>query len=283
MDVIFSQFQELTDLSRTHIFQLIITFLSILSFITIRFLFLKAVLKKNRRVAIQTWKINSGYVTGLASVLVIAVIWIPDLRTFFALFSIVGAGLIIVLKEVFLNLAGWMYIITRKPFEVGNRILVDEHIGDVIDIRLMEFSILEVKKREEGGQSTGRVIRIPNSFSLTRPVGNASKEFSFYWNEVTIPITPESDWKKAVDIIESIAQMDLEQIYTHDRRLMKAEKSFSIIYKQITPKVYVDFKDTQIQLTLRHLSEPRKTRDLTDKIWRHILTEFAEQRHIHLA
>ncbi|HEY6807489.1 MAG TPA: mechanosensitive ion channel domain-containing protein, partial [Gemmatimonadales bacterium] len=47
--------------------------------------------------------------------------------------GILSAGLAIALKEPLSNVAGWAFIIWRRPFEVGDRVQIGPHAGDVID------------------------------------------------------------------------------------------------------------------------------------------------------
>ena len=50
------------------------------------------------------------------------------------------AGIAIALKDLLANFAGWIYIISRKPFEVGDRIQLGKHAGDVIDLSRVEIT-----------------------------------------------------------------------------------------------------------------------------------------------
>ncbi|HAW79639.1 MAG TPA: mechanosensitive ion channel protein MscS, partial [Balneola sp.] len=59
-------------------------------------------------------------------------------------FGLLSAGLAIALKDPVTDLAAWMFIIWRKPFDVGDRIELGKSKGDVIDIRPFKFTILEI-------------------------------------------------------------------------------------------------------------------------------------------
>jgi small-conductance mechanosensitive channel len=165
---------------------------------------------------------------------------------------------------------------------MGNRVILGQHIGDVLEIRLLDFTMIEVLPRAEGGQSTGRVLHIPNSLVFTQPLANSSKEFSFNWNEIAIPLTLNSDWKKAREMVLKIAAQSLEEISTEDWRIRHAREQHDIHYSVLTPSIYVEFKNGAIILNLRHLTEPRRTRMITDLIWCEILVRFARHKSIHL-
>lgn len=234
------------------------------------------------RVSFRHWKLNTGYLAVLVFVMIALPLWLPSLQGIAAIIGIFGAGILIVNKEILMNISGWFYVVLRRPFEVGNRIGILDLYGDVIDIRLMDFTIIETAHPKLGGQSTGRVVHIPNSALLTQPLSNASKEFAFNWNEIRVPVTLKSDWQKALSIIESIAAEKLERISVDDERLKRSEDLYLIKFNRVRPIVYVEYRGGAVLLTIRHLCEPKNRRILTDQIWREILLRFATEADIQL-
>lgn len=263
---------------------IIITALTVAFVILVRSFSLRLILRRiGQHGSRIRWRRNSAYLTFFLLVLLLFPLWLPSLRTVAAFLGLFGAGVILVLKEVIVNLAGWFFIVFRRPFEIGNRISVGQQNGDVLDIRIMETSLIEVSPREQGGQSTGRVIHIPNSFFFTQAFANASKEFAFTWNEIKIPLTVDSDWRKAVQLVEKAANEIVESISEKDSRLKHSEHEYAIRFQRITPRVYVDFRDGSIVLTLRHLVEPRTHREVQDSFWRHLLEKLNREKKVHLA
>ena len=109
------------------------------------------------------WGKTIGYVTWVVAVLFVASIWVDGLRqmgTFLGLFT---AGLAIALKDVIVDLAGWVVIVTKPPLAIGDRVQIGEHAGDVVDISVLHFTLLEIGNWVEADQSTGRIVRIPNA------------------------------------------------------------------------------------------------------------------------
>ncbi len=239
--------------------------------------------RKESRPSRLRWRKQSAYITVGILLLVLFPVWLPSIRSLLAFIGIFGAGVLLVLKEVILNLAGWFYILVRRPFEEGNRVSITNLIGDVIDIRPLEFSMMEVRAREDGGQSTGRVIHVPNSLVFTQPLANSSKEFLFNWNELRIPLTPKSNWEKAVEIVREVAQAKLEEVAPTDQRIVQSEEEHAIRYRRLTPGIYVEVRDGVLLVTLRHLVEPRSTREITDRLWRAILVRFRTEADIEIS
>lgn len=257
----------------------VVVFLILIRFVLNRLIFR---LIKNQSSRFRARR-RATYATVIIGLLVLFPVWLPNLQAVAAFLGIFGAGVVLVLKEVILNLAGWFYIIVRRPFDIGNRITVAGYSGDVTDIRLFEFTMMEVRQWADGGMSTGRVLHIPNSVTLVQPLANSSKEFAFAWNEIHLPLEPGSNWKRAVEILEKIAGQKIEKVNESDDRIRQSEEQYAIRYKKMLPRVFVDFRHGEIILTLRHLVEPRTHRLVTDAIWRELLTALEGERDIRLS
>ncbi|MCK4312735.1 MAG: mechanosensitive ion channel [Candidatus Cloacimonetes bacterium] len=217
-------------------------------------------------------------------IILVGSIWYKGVQSIATYLGLLSAGIAIALKDVIANIAGWVYIISRSPFEVGDRIQIGHHAGDVIDLSLFEFSILEIGNWVDADQSTGRIIHIPNGKIFTLDLANYDKGFKFIWNEIRVVITFESNWQKAKKILLKIATKKSENITAPvERQIKRAARKFLIYYKNLTPIVYTYVKDHGVQLTIRHLCETRKRRGYTEAIWEDILTEFAKHKDIDFA
>ena len=190
--------------------------------------------------------------------------------------GIVTAGLAIALGEPITNLAGWAFILMRRPFQVGDRIQIGELRGDVIDVRIFQFTLMEIGNWVEADQSTGRVIHIPNGFVFRQATANYSKGFQYIWDEIGVLITFESDWVKAKEILTQVASDHTEHFSeSARRRLARAARKYMIFYSNLTPIVYTSVLDSGVMLTLRFLCEPRQRRGMASVIWESILERFA--------
>ena len=114
------------------------------------------------------------------------------------------------------------------------------------------------------------------------PLSNSSKEFSFYWNELEVALTVGSDWNRAEEIIKEVADRVIENVSDVDSRIRHSRREYAIRYRALTPSVYVDVRDGAVLLTLRYLCEPKQIRQVSDKIWREILTAFKDESAITL-
>jgi len=231
------------------------------------------------------WRKVLTYVLVTVGVVTVGGVWfsggVGELLRFVGILS---AGLAIALKEPLSNIAGWAFIIWRRPFEVGDRVQIGTHAGDVIDLGLFQFTLNEIGGWVDADQSSGRIVHIPNGQVFTEPLANYNKGFRYIWNEVPVVVTFESDWRKAKQILGKIAVKHAEHLTQQaEQELLAASQQYLINYRKLTPIVYTKVVNDGVQLTIRYLIEPRKRRGTEHAIWEDILTEFAAAPDIDLA
>ena len=234
--------------------------------------------------ALYQWGKVSAYVVTAVGLLLIGPIWLEGIGSLGTFLGLLTAGLAIALREPVANLAGWGYILWRRPFEVGDRIEIGQVAGDVVDISLFQFSLLEIGNWVDADQSTGRVIHVPNSRLFNAPLANSTTEFPYIWNEVPVLITFESDWPSAKEIVtravNDVGAVIDDEVRAHMKR---ASQKFLIFYPNLTPIVYLTVKDSGVLLTARYLCHPRARRGTSEGIWKRILEDFDERDDIELA
>ena len=164
----------------------------------------------------------SSYVSASLALLLLGRIWLTGFQDIGTFLGLVSAGLAIALKDLVASVAGWLYLLWRRPFEVGDRIQIGKHAGDVIDIRLFRFTLIEIGNWVEADQSTGRVILIPNSQILMEAIANYSKGFRYIWNELPVLLTFESNWSKAKTILQEI--IDEHSAYLSESAMQSVRK-----------------------------------------------------------
>ncbi len=227
---------------------------------------------------------NFIYLTYFFMILLIILVWLQDVSSITIIFSVVGAGLALALQEVILSVAGWFLILIRRPFEVGDRVELGGVKGDVIDIRLFQTSMLEIGNWVGADQSTGRIVNVPNSAIFKKENFNYSRGFEFIWNEIKVLVTFESDWKRAEEIMLSHAVEHAEEMESVIKRKIDImAQSYMIHYDKFRPIVYVDIKDSGVELSLRYLTEARSRRTTHDDLCRHILSDFEKEEKVNFA
>jgi len=285
MDKILQTISETLGISYLAVGKLLASLALVILLWLLRFLVLRVVRSRTDNVrTLYSWRKSSAYITVLLALLILGRVWFVGLGELTTYFGLLSAGIAIALRDPLVNLAGWVFLIWRRPFEVGDRIQIGENRGDVIDLRIFQFTLMEIGNWVDADQSTGRVIHIPNGKVFTEMQANYSKGFRYIWNELPILITFESNWQKAKEILEEIASRHAAHLTeAAAKRVREASRKFMIFYTKLTPTVYTSVKDCGVLLTVRYLCDPRDRRGTEQSIWEDVLKEFAKVDDIDFA
>ncbi len=269
----------------TILLNLLFTVLSITFFWLARYIVLHLVSKyKEDPNILYRWRKASSTVTLILNIIIISQIWIKEFNNLLTYLGLLSAGIAIALKDFIVNALGWLYIVSSKPFIVGDRIQIGELSGDVIDIKAFFFTIMEIGNWVHADQSTGRIVHVPNGQLFTANLSNYTKAFKYIWNEIPVTITFDSDWKKAKEILTDILEDKVGHMSrTAEKKVRDAAKKFMIYYSTLAPAIYTETEANGIILTLRYLCEVKQRRNTKHLLWEAILEEFGKYKNINFA
>lgn len=230
------------------------------------------------------WRKTTNYVVTGLGIIFLANIWFDGFRSITTFLGIFSVGLVVVLRDPILNMMGWVFLIWKRPFKVGDRIKVGQYTGDVIDIAFFQFTLNELGEWVDSEQATGRVVHIPNSQVFTQGLVNYNYGFPFLWHEVQVRVTFESNWQKAKSILQEIGNRHSEKFTSEvEQRIRIEAQQHLIFYRSFEPRVFTKVKENGIQLTVRYLCNLNGRRESENKIWEDVLTEFLATPDIRFA
>jgi small-conductance mechanosensitive channel len=159
---------------------------------------------------------------------------------------------------------GWIYILVRRPYRVGDRIKIGEATGDVIDVSYIDTTLWEF-----GGSflstdhPSGRVIKFPNAKVLGSIVYNYSWPlFPYIWNEIKFQIAYQSDLQFVAQTMERIVEeeigADMEERVNVYRELL-AKTPVNELEVRAHPRVFFRVDEvTWIDAIVRYVVPPRE-------------------------
>ncbi len=221
------------------------------------------------------------YVTVVAALIGLGILWRPFAGQLGLLLGLVAAGLAIALQDLIGALAGWFNITSGGIFRVGDRVQLGGVQGDVIDIAPLRTKLMEIGSSVgddtwvRGRQYTGRIAAVSNKATFDQPVFNYSASFDFLWEEVTIPIAYRDDWRTAEQIINE----ELVRIATsRDAEIAIAEmvKRYPVARTEVESRVFIRATDNYLELAARFVVPVRTARWATDEVTRRILDRLEE-------
>lgn len=253
----------------------------IIIFIRILYSVLKKLLYKligNDRIYYKAKKVNSFLMITILFILV-GRIWFEGVNSFMTFVGLFSAALAIVMKDVIMNLAGWIYIVIKSPFKVGDRIEIDGISGDVVDIQLFSFVIMEIRNWIYGDKYTGRTVSIPNVMVFNESLSNFNSQTPYIWNELKISVPFKSDWEKAKNVLQEIVLKNSKDVIPDaEAKIRRASRMFSLLDSNFTPKVYTRIENEKGYITfiIRYICHYESKRGSAEKIYEDILKEFAK-------
>jgi small-conductance mechanosensitive channel len=228
---------------------------------------------------IYTVRKAANYTINAFGALLILTIWINRTGDLSVALGILGAGLAFALQEVIGSFAGWLTIISGRPFAVGDRIETSSIRGDVVDVGILRTTLMEIGNWLQGDHNTGRIVTVSNAFIFKEPLYNYSAHLDFIWDEISIPITYESDWQKAMVFMS-------ESVQTHpqyQQLLPKAEaqrrqvrRELAVKITSLDPRVFVKITDNWIELSMVYPVDNDLRRAFRSEVSQRILLEFAK-------
>lgn len=224
------------------------------------------------------------YVSGFIAFGLLVKIWVQGVAGLATYFGLLSAGLALALQDAIANLAGWLFVVARRPFTVGDRIQIGAHAGDVVDIRLFQFTLLEIGNWVDGDQSTGRVIHVPNGWVFKNPVMNYDKGFRYVWHEIAVTVSFESNWRHAKAVLTKAVNDHAEHLTVDaQEQIERATERYHLRFSKLTPVVWTSVVESGVKLTLRYLCKPRDRRSSSNEMWEAILDEFGRLPDIEFA
>lgn len=222
-----------------------------------------------------------SYIITFIAVFLLLPIWLPSLRSIAAFLGIFGAGFLIVTRDLWVCVVGWAYIMIRRPFVIGDRIQIGNIAGDVVDIRLMETSVMEVSQAE-GGQSTGRVVFFPNARIFTESFATTGANVGHVFQELQVHLSNRADWKAAAQLLEKIVRRRYEEALAAKEQ-QQTDSDVDMVSSYREPRVLTQMSGNHIVLRLQYMAPTGQSINMNDRIWRDFLTAARKNPRIRFA
>ncbi|HEX5952486.1 MAG TPA: mechanosensitive ion channel domain-containing protein [Rhodanobacteraceae bacterium] len=201
---------------------------------------------------------------GLGLVIALTVLfanWYAALTSLGVISIILGFSL----QTTLASFIGWIYILAKRPYWVGDRITIDDASGDVIDVTYLDTTLWEV-----GGpminsrhHPSGRVIKFPNSRVLTTAVVNSSWAlFPYVWNEITFQVAYDSDLPFVSEVMQHAAEEEVGESMRAEigkYRALLARTPVDEVEVRERPSVHFRVNaNTWLDATVRYLVDPKQ-------------------------
>lgn len=140
---------------------------------------------------------------GFLSVLVILFGFVTRFDSLATFAGFITAGIAVGLQTILLSVAAYFFIVGRYGIRVGDRITVASVTGDVIDVGLVRFYVMELAGSGSSLNPTGRVAVFSNAvlFQAGTPLYKQLPGTGYAWHELTVKLGAVADYKLVCDAI----------------------------------------------------------------------------------
>jgi small-conductance mechanosensitive channel len=145
---------------------------------------------------IELLELVSKYVVWFAAIILILYMFKVDITPFLAGAGIAGLAIALAAQDIISNFFGGAIITVDKPFKVGDRIKVDQYIGDVINVgsRSTRLKTLDYQ-----------IVTIPNNKITTNVIVNFAEPDQKLRITIPVSVAYGSDVAKVRQILLEIA------------------------------------------------------------------------------
>jgi small-conductance mechanosensitive channel len=220
----------------------------------------------------------------LAGTSVILLIWLGVGSNFTVAMGILGAGIAFASQETIGSFAGYLNIVTGNLYRIGDRIRIGHVTGDVLDISMLRTTVMEIGEWIKAEQYTGRIVTVANRSVFSDPVFNYTQHWEYLWDEITIPITYDSDWRRAGEIVlDHVEEYAAHLQEDAQGKLQALMKRYPVREASVTPRLYTMMTDNWIEMTLRYVVEANERRKVAGQLHRELLQHFEQEPEISVA
>lgn len=138
-------------------------------------------------------------ITGFCMFVVVLLGFVSDFSSLATYAGLITAGIAVALQTVILSVAAYFFLVGRYGVRVGDRVTVvfngaNSVTGDVVDIGLVRFYMMELAGSGVELKPTGRIIVFPNSVLFqTSPLYKQFPGTEYTWREIGFPMRADSD------------------------------------------------------------------------------------------
>lgn len=192
-------------------------------------------------------------------------------------FGLISLILGFALQTPITSFIGWIYILVREPYRVGDRIRIGTAAGDVIDVGYLDTTLWEFGGDYLSSEHpSGRVIKFPNSSVLSTPVYNYTWAlFPYIWNEIKFNVAYNADLEWVSATMQEVAEQEVGEAMMKQVRVFRellAGTPVNQLEVQERPVVlYRVAENSWLEVIVRYLVNPKEAGRVKTRLIKNLL------------
>jgi hypothetical protein len=142
-------------------------------------------------------------VVGFLSFIVILFGFVTQFNSLATFAGFITAGIAVGLQTILLSVAAYFFIIGRYGVKVGDRITISSVTGDVIEVGLVRFYLMELAGSGTEMNPTGRVAVFSNAvlFQAGTPLYKQVPGTEYAWHELIVKLSDTANYKAVCEAV----------------------------------------------------------------------------------
>jgi small-conductance mechanosensitive channel len=200
--------------------------------------------------------------------------------------GLITAGVAVAMQGVIIAIVGYFFLIGKFGIRVGDRVQIAGVTGQVIDVGLVRFHLMELGGGGMDGP-TGRVVAFSNSIVFQTGAGlfKQIQGTNFSWHEITLTLAAQVDYadvKKRLLAAVSAALADYrEEMERQTQEIAKTVISTSV--GSLNPNVLLRFVATGVEAVIRYPVDLKSAAEIDERVAQEVMKALDQEPKAQLA
>ena len=201
--------------------------------------------------------------------------------------GLITAGVAVAMQGVIVAIVGYFFLIGKFGIRVGDRVQIGGVIGEVIDVGLVRFHLMELGGGRGADGPTGRVVAFSNSivFQVGAGLFKQIHGTNFAWHEITLTLAAQSDFasvkKRLLAALDGVLADYREEMERQTQEIARTVVSTPV--GSLQPKVELRFVATGVEALIRYPVDLKNSAEIDERIARAVLKTLDEDPKVQLA
>ena len=205
-----------------------------------------------------------------AAGIVLIFAFVAELGALATFAGLITAGVAVALQSVIVSMVGYFFLIGKFGIRVGDRVQAGTVNGEVVEIGLVRFHLMELSTAGADAVPTGRVVAFSNSvvFQSTSALFKQIPGTNFIWHEISLKFAPEIDYRvlrARLDEATKTALTPYCDLLERQRRQMEMTVS-SIAEAELKPRVRIHFTTSALEVVVRFPVVMEKAGEIDEQV-----------------
>jgi small-conductance mechanosensitive channel len=201
--------------------------------------------------------------------------------------GLITAGVAVAMQGVIVAVVGYFFLIGKFGIRVGDRVQIAGVTGQVIDVGLVRFHLMELGGGGGADGPTGRVVAFSNSIVFQTGAGlfKQIQGTNFAWHEMTLTLAPHPDYveirKRLLAAVDGVLADYREEIERQTQEIARTVISTPV--GSLHPKVQLRFVATGVEAVIRYPVDLKNAADIDERVAHEVLKSLELEPKVQLA